>query len=1035
MEAEVNRIPGGASEGRVLSSLRANLARWESLIAPAGLVLSFAFLGLILRLARLDFQPLWWDEGYSAWFATHSLAQMVRLTAEDIHPPLYYALLHAWTLLAGAGPVSLRLMSVAIGVAAIPLMYVAAARILGSKRIGLLAAFLLAINSLQVYYSQEVRMYELVALLSLGVLWAAWEVFARADAIRSFSSYSFIRDGRAWAYVALVTLALYTQYYTAFLPIGLTIFAAWHWRRAPKRLPGWFGLQAISALLYLPWVIYAGPRLTLYVSQKVVQDADKPLGLLAYFGRHLSVFIAGHLEGGLTPWWPAALLLLFPVAAGLILGVRRSRITGFSRREPDLPAEAGVTGFASQHHLALPGTRRDLPAEAGVTGSASVLMPGTVLVVALFLGWLIGLRYPFFPDRGERLLLLASPAYVMLAAAGLDALIGPKTSEAASPSLKVETSKASHGARPAGYLALILFVALSAVSLAAFYTVPRYPGDDYRPLIARAVEQGLPGDTVFAVYPWQVGYWRSYAGGVDGPEAVLSPSAGWGPQVQAALDEALERGRVWFPAHLALGAILETQVENYLASHAIPFANTWYGPGTRLSAWQASPSPKAWPSALAKAPIAWYEFGGGVQLDLAGVFAPAQPVAAANAVAPVALAWQANVAPPELAVSVRLVDDLGQIWAQNDYEPLGAMVGTAASASDGTGWHAVDRFGLLVPAGTPPGRYRLELVVLPKAGERPLVARSAGAQPDNVVRLFELEVTPSDRQLTPDRLAIAKRQPVDLVDGLRFLGYTVDRRPLAPGAMRRVNLFWQATGQPGSDYTAFVQLLGKDGAKIAAWEAAPGAAYPTSQWTAGTLIRTQAYLRPGAEAPDGRYRLIAGMYRPADGARLKTNAGKDQLELGALTIQGRPHEMQAAKVIPGAATPVDATFGQVARLVSYDGPPAAIDPAESVKMTLYWQASGATEAPHTVFVHVIDEQTNMVIGYGDDEPGNGVYPTTGWLKGEYLADPHTALLSGAAVGGRPARIEVGLYDPATGQRLMLPDGSDSLVLWRGKFGQ
>jgi hypothetical protein len=55
-----------------------------------------------------------------------------------------------------------------------------------------------------------------------------------------------------------------------------------------------------------------------------------------------------------------------------------------------------------------------------------------------------------------------------------------------------------------------LIGAVAGASLWGFYNVPRYADDDYRPLIARTVEQGLPGDTVFCVYPWQVGYWRSY---------------------------------------------------------------------------------------------------------------------------------------------------------------------------------------------------------------------------------------------------------------------------------------------------------------------------------------------------------------------------------------------------------------------------------------------------------------------------------------------------------------------------------------------
>ncbi|MEZ4556700.1 MAG: hypothetical protein R2854_09695 [Caldilineaceae bacterium] len=49
---------------------------------------------MALRVLRLNWQPLWWDEGYSIYFATEPLARMLNLTAHDIHPPLYYALLH-----------------------------------------------------------------------------------------------------------------------------------------------------------------------------------------------------------------------------------------------------------------------------------------------------------------------------------------------------------------------------------------------------------------------------------------------------------------------------------------------------------------------------------------------------------------------------------------------------------------------------------------------------------------------------------------------------------------------------------------------------------------------------------------------------------------------------------------------------------------------------------------------------------------------------------------------------------------------------
>ena len=101
---------------------------------------------------------------------------MAALTAQDIHPPLYYALLHGWTAILGTGPAALRLLSVVVGVLTIPLLYLVARRMF-TRRVALLATFLLTISPLHVYYSQEVRMYGLVALLSVGILAAAWGVF------------------------------------------------------------------------------------------------------------------------------------------------------------------------------------------------------------------------------------------------------------------------------------------------------------------------------------------------------------------------------------------------------------------------------------------------------------------------------------------------------------------------------------------------------------------------------------------------------------------------------------------------------------------------------------------------------------------------------------------------------------------------------------------------------------------------------------------------------------------------------------------
>ena len=73
--------------------------------ALAGLrfvVTALVFIGFVARIWHLGFQSIWLDEGLSISFAGRSLRQMFStLVYEDLHPPLFYLVLHFWMRLAG----------------------------------------------------------------------------------------------------------------------------------------------------------------------------------------------------------------------------------------------------------------------------------------------------------------------------------------------------------------------------------------------------------------------------------------------------------------------------------------------------------------------------------------------------------------------------------------------------------------------------------------------------------------------------------------------------------------------------------------------------------------------------------------------------------------------------------------------------------------------------------------------------------------------------------------------------------------------
>ena len=125
------------------------------------LLLAFA-----LRVCQLSAQSLWYDEGVSWYMTRMSLPALTVWTANDIQPPLYYYLLWLWVRLAGTSEYALRFPSAFFGVLTVPLLWITARRWLGYPA-AWLAALLLTLSPLHVYYAQEARMYTLLTFLGL----------------------------------------------------------------------------------------------------------------------------------------------------------------------------------------------------------------------------------------------------------------------------------------------------------------------------------------------------------------------------------------------------------------------------------------------------------------------------------------------------------------------------------------------------------------------------------------------------------------------------------------------------------------------------------------------------------------------------------------------------------------------------------------------------------------------------------------------------------------------------------------------------
>lgn len=295
------------------------------------ILLGLTLVGGGLRLYDLAKQSLWVDEAYTAYLVRFTPAEYiddVRHTVRNILPPLYFTMLHYWTALVGRSEVALRLPSVFAGVLAVPLLYAVVARLF-DRTTGLLAAAVLAVSPFHLQYSQEARMYELLALLSL------------------LSLYLLVRlldEGRVWQVLGLAVadaLVVYTHHYGALLLIaeaGFVTMLAFARDLDRRTVWRWLVSRVIFGVLVLPWALLFVDQLhkvgaypwlrpaTLDSIYRVLSHFAGSAGALAAFGPLLLLGLVprlglpwrllarrgllGNDRGYLLLWWVFAVPLL-----------------------------------------------------------------------------------------------------------------------------------------------------------------------------------------------------------------------------------------------------------------------------------------------------------------------------------------------------------------------------------------------------------------------------------------------------------------------------------------------------------------------------------------------------------------------------------------------------------------------------------------------------------------------------------------------------------------------------------------------------
>jgi Dolichyl-phosphate-mannose-protein mannosyltransferase len=126
-----------------------------------------------------------------------------------------------------------------------------------------------------------------------------------------------------------------------------------------------------------------------------------------------------------------------------------------------------------------------------------------------------------------------------------------------------------------------------------------------------------------------------------------------------------------------------------------------------------------------------------------------------------------------------------------------------------------------------------------------------------------------------------------------------------------------------------------------------------------------------------------------------------------------------------AYIPNEVQFQNGIKLLGYSAVKTTYRSGDSVQLSLFWQSDRVIADRYKVFVHLVGTQwnpqtSNPLWGQLDQEPAKGVLPTTSWLIGSIIEDAYLFPIQPDAPPGS-YQIEVGMYLPATGQRVPIED--------------
>jgi len=655
----------------------------------------------------------------------------------------------------------------------------------------------------------------------------------------------------------------------------------------------------------------------------------------------------------------------------------------------------------------------------GKVGAMSLKGRGTLLLVYTTVSPLVALLVPHL--FLARYLSAVSPALCLLPALGLRAL-----------------------RRRAALLfgiSLAFLVAVNAYSLKNYYT--GFVKSEYGTMVRVIETASQPGDGIVLDSPWQYVLFKHYYEG-DLPwyflpaffPSWLTPEPLTINEVETTLQHLRTRHpRLWLVLADTEISDPDNLAERWLTERAYPAFKNWYVNNSRLVYYYfAAPGQTSYSEAEQ------VYFGDQFRLERFKV--GPRSLVAGDAVR-IILFWRALVeTDKDYVVILLLKDRQGRRWAQHEMKPQGGWRPTDTWTK---GDLMQDNHALMVPWGTPPGEYHLELQLYsPELGHSLVTTQGDETAPGLGLDLGPIQISPLSVYPSKGHLSVEYECAAEFTDQIELQGYDFIKGGYRSGDNLHLVLYWRALRDIPKEYNLLLQLVDSSDKVINQVIALPGTSwYPTSRWKRNELIKGQHDIVIPPQTPDGKYLLRIVLFSPGsenlpvrrkqalslwERWRLsKFLSPEDHLDLTTIQVAQRQRRFS----VPSMEHVMEADLGGKIELLGYDLATAYASPGDTLRLTLYWKALTQMNKDYTVFTHLISTD-NRIWGQQDNWPVKGTYPTWAWMEGEIVVDSYEIVIQPDTPQGECV-LEVGMYDRTTGQRLTATDArgqsqSDRILL-------